>query len=82
MEKELLKYIKTLTDQDTKTLIGKALKTSEETGELAKKVLPYENAAGTLHRFVEKESILEECADIFLCVQSIAYQLGFSDEDF
>ena len=82
MDQKLLDYIKLLTKADTKSLVGKVAKTAEETGELAKAVLPYENASGTLHRFTEKESILEECADVFLCVQSIAYQLGFSDEDF
>lgn len=82
MDQKLLDYIKALTKEDTKSLIGKVAKTTEETGELAKAVLPYENASGTLHRFTEKESILEECVDVYLCVQSIAYQLGFSDEDF
>jgi hypothetical protein len=82
MDQKLLDYIKLLTKADTKSLIGKVAKTAEETGELAKAVLPFENASGTLHRFIEKELILEQCVDVYLCVQSIAYQLGYSDEEF
>lgn len=82
MEKTLLDYIRDLTQNDTKTLSQKALKASEEVGELAKVTLPYDNAFATTHRFADKTAILEECADVFLCVKSISDQLGFSDEEF
>lgn len=82
MNKTTLDYIKTLTKSDSKNLSQKALKTCEEVGELAKVVLPYENAFATTHRFVDRKRILEECADTFLCVQSIVYDLGFTDEEF
>lgn len=82
MDKKTLDYIKTLTKTDKKNLSQKALKTAEEVGELAKVVLPYENAYATTHRFVDRTRILEECADTFLCVMSVAYDLGFSDEEF
>lgn len=81
INKELLDYIKHLTDNDTKTLSQKALKAAEEVGELAKCVLPYDNAAGTTHRFIGKNKILEEVSDTLLTVLSIAYDLGFSDDD-
>lgn len=81
MKKETLKYIRTLTRKDTKNLSQKALKVAEEAGELARAVLPYDDAAGTRHRFIAKEHILEEVADLFLTSISVAYQLGFSDED-
>lgn len=82
MDKKTLEYIRTLTKSDEKNLSQKALKTSEEVGELAKVVLPYDNAFATTHRFVSKARILEECADVYLCIKSIAYDLDFSDEEF
>lgn len=81
MNKELLAFARILALRDRKTLTGKALKTAEEVGELAKKVLPFENAYATTHRFVERRDILEECIDTILCSLSIAYELQFSDED-
>lgn len=81
MKKELLKYIKELSLRDSKTLSQKALKVSEESGELARVVLPYDNAAGTIHRFIEDRRVLEESVDVILTAISMAYELGFSDED-
>jgi len=76
------KFIKDLTKNDKKTLIEKSAKLFEEGGELAKVILPFEGAYATNHRVVEKERILEECADVFLVNLSIVYSLGFSDEEF
>jgi hypothetical protein len=81
MKKELLKYIKELSLKDPKTLSEKLGKVFEEGGELAKVTLPYDNAAGTTHRFVEKRRILEESVDVILTAISMAYELGFSDDD-
>lgn len=81
MNKELLNYIQGLSIKDKKTLSQKALKVSEETGELAKVVLPFDNAHGTTHRFIEKGRILEESVDVILTAISIAYELGYSHED-
>lgn len=50
MIKNTLELVKVLTDRDTKNLSQKGLKLSEECGELSKNILPYEGAAGTLHR--------------------------------
>lgn len=81
MNKQFLDYIRTLTKSDKKTLSQKALKTAEEVGELAKVVLPFDNAYATNHRFVEREKILEEAIDTTLCALSIAYELNFTDEE-
>lgn len=81
MNPELLSFIKALSNQDPKTLSQKGLKTTEEVGELAKSILPYDGAAGTRHRFVTKPQILENVADVMLCVMSIAYNLGYDDSD-
>jgi NTP pyrophosphatase (non-canonical NTP hydrolase) len=77
---ELIDFIKSLSLNDTKTLTQKALKTSEEVGELAKAVLPFEGAAGTLHRFTDKEKILEESCDVLLCALSVANQIASEKE--
>jgi NTP pyrophosphatase (non-canonical NTP hydrolase) len=81
MKKELQDYIKNLSLKDKKTLSEKALKVCEETGELARVVLPYDGANGTTHRFVEKNKILEETIDVILSSISIAYELGYSHEE-
>lgn len=77
----ILKQISELTAQDTKTLSQKGLKLAEEVGELAAVLLPYDNAAGTLHRFVLQQQILEEAIDVILCAASIIENVGFSKDD-
>lgn len=81
MKKDILNYIRSLSIKDKKTLSQKALKTCEEVGELAKAVLPFDSAHGTSHRFVDREKILQEIADVFLTNISIAYSLDFTDDE-
>jgi len=81
MKNETSDYIKHLTKHDKKNLSQKALKVCEEVGELAKVVLPFDNAYATTHRFVDRQRILEEVADVYLTSISIAYDLGFNDDD-
>jgi NTP pyrophosphatase (non-canonical NTP hydrolase) len=80
MNNELFNYIRSLTQKDKKTLSQKVVKTMEEVGELAREVLPYEGAAGTTHRFAIPDSILEESVDAILCLLSIAYETGATDD--
>ena len=81
MNSRVLDYIKKLSIADKKTLSQKSLKTTEEVGELAKVILPFDSAQGTNHRFVDKKLILEEIVDVYLSSISIAYSLDFSDEE-
>ncbi len=81
MNQKLLELIRQLSQSDTKTLSQKALKATEEIGELAKVVLPFEDAFACKHRFVDRLAILEEVADVMLTVMSIAYNLDFEDSD-
>jgi len=81
MNQELLKFIKDLSEKDSKNLTGKGFKATEELGELAKAILPYESASGTLHRFVHRRQILENAIDLMLCAYSIAYDLKYTDQD-
>jgi NTP pyrophosphatase (non-canonical NTP hydrolase) len=75
-------FIRTLSIKDKKTLSQKGLKLVEEMGELARIILPYDSAHGTNHRFTDREALLEEVVDIHLSNISIAYSLGFTDEEF
>ena len=81
MEKSTLEHIKLLTALDTKTVSERVLKLFEEGGELARVVAPYENVSSTRHRFVDKKRILEETIDTLLVSYSIAYHMGFTDEE-
>src|SRR5579863_8414064 len=81
MNKDLLDYIKTLSLNDTKNLSAKGLKAAEEVGEMAKKILPYNNEFATRHRFVLAKDILEEVADVMLSAMSVAYDLNFTHEN-
>jgi len=81
MNKDLQEYIKGLSLKDKKNLSQKLGKVMEEAGELARVVLPYDNADGTTHRFVEREKVLEESVDVILTAISMAYELGFSHDD-
>ncbi len=74
-------YVKELSKKDKKTLSQKALKLVEEVGELARVVLPYDSAHGTNHRFIDREALLEEIADVHLTNISIAHSLGFTDDE-
>lgn len=80
MNNNLLELIKGLSLADTKTLSQKALKLSEESGELSSKVLALENADGSRHKVFYKQDILEECADAILVALSIAYSLGYDSD--
>jgi NTP pyrophosphatase (non-canonical NTP hydrolase) len=75
-------FIKKLSLKDKKTLSQKCLKLVEEIGELTRVILPYDSAHGTNHRFIDRESILEEVVDVYLTNISIAHSLGFTDEEF
>ncbi|MGZ8924587.1 MAG: hypothetical protein ACXW2E_01760 [Nitrososphaeraceae archaeon] len=81
MFKNTLTTIKLLSDSDQKNLCQRGLKLTEEVGELAKAILPYENSFATTHRFVTKNNILEEVADTLLCAFDVAYKAGISDEE-
>lgn len=78
MNKNLFDFIQSLSKKDPKTLSQKTLKTCEEVGELAKAVLPFENAPQHEHKFSSAEKILEEVSDTVLGALSVAYNLGFS----
>ena len=81
MNNNLLEMIQRLSKSDRKTLSQKALKATEEVGELAKATLPFDGAHGTNHRFSDRRAILEETADVVLCALSVAFELNYSITD-
>jgi NTP pyrophosphatase (non-canonical NTP hydrolase) len=80
-DQDLAKYIKELSAKDKKDLSQRTLKAAEELGELAKVVLPYDNAFATTHRFADRDKITTELADTLLCLYSIQHSLNISDEE-
>lgn len=74
-------YIKILSERDKKDLASKALKVGEESGELAKKVLPFISAPGSHHKISTNSEVLEEVVDTCLAALSIACHLGFSETE-
>ncbi len=78
---DLLAYIRSLSERDSKTLSQKTLKGMEELGELARVVLAAENAQGALHRVAPRGRVLEEAVDTLLVAMSIAVSEGFSNEE-
>ena len=61
-----IELIKEITYQDKKTLSERALKLSEETGEVAEAVLSYTNACGCSYKHKTRKDILEECTDVII----------------
>jgi len=81
MNDRIIELIKKLTEQDKKNLSQKALKVCEEAGELAKVILPFDNAHATTHRFTDKAQITEEVIDTCLAALSVAYNIGATDDE-
>lgn len=73
-------YVRTLSLSDAKTRSQKFGKTMEEMGELARVLLPLENAPGSQHDIWPRVKMLEECCDGILCLLSLAYADGFDDD--
>lgn len=71
--------IKALSHKDNKNLSQVGLKIGEEYGELAKAILPFDNADGTTHRFVDRDKIAEEIADVLLCLATLQHKTNIPD---
>lgn len=77
----LIENIRRLSLNDAKSLSQQGLKLTEECGELAKVILPFDNADGTRHRFVDKQMLALAVADVILVATSIAMKCKISDEN-
>lgn len=72
--------IKELSMKDSKNISQIGLKLMEECGELAKVLLPFDNADGTRHRFVDRTALTDGVVDVLLVARSIAYKLKINDD--
>lgn len=71
--------IKKITFSDHKTLEQRALKTAEETGEMAQAVLSYLKASGSSYKNLGKDNVIEEAADVMICAMSMAVHTEASE---
>jgi len=68
-----LKLIQTLSLREKKSLLERALKLQEETGELAEQILIHRQASGTKHKKKKLDGIREEAIDVILVALSIFF---------
>lgn len=79
MRKTTFDKILELSAQETKDLTRRALKTSEEVGELAEAVLACDGPDE--YKGKTYDDVLKESADVVLCAFSVALEAGFSFND-
>jgi NTP pyrophosphatase (non-canonical NTP hydrolase) len=72
----MLKYIKTLSLQEQKTLLERMVKLQEETGELAQEVLIHSRSSGSLHKKKGDDGIKGESIDVVIVALSIFFHEG------
>lgn len=78
MNNKILQRVVKLTSLDGKDLTQRALKTSEENGELSEAVLSCTGAAEYKKKTIQ--DVLEEACDVATCALSVAVESGFSIE--
>lgn len=80
MKHDFFDYVRSLSVRDDKTLTGRALKTAEEVGELARAVLIYDTSSQPSDTIL-RSKILDEAVDTVLGALSTAYSLGFTNQE-
>lgn len=78
---DLLSRISFLAKQDKKDIVQKALKTTEECGELAEAVLSSTGAPTCEYKQLTKVDVLKESVDTATCAISVAVMAGFTPEE-
>jgi NTP pyrophosphatase (non-canonical NTP hydrolase) len=68
---QLFNRIISITSIDGKTLVERALKTSEEAGEIAGATLSYVGAPGTSYKNLGQNDVIEESVDTLICALSM-----------
>ena len=77
----IIDQITATTHKDGKSLVQRALKLCEETGELAGAVLSETSAPGCGYKNKTSEDVLEEGCDVVIVAFSLLKHYGFSDYD-
>ncbi len=70
--KDLMKRIGHIMATDGRSIEGRALKTTEETGELAEAVLSFTGAPGCEYKMKTVDDVISEAADVVICAISVA----------
>lgn len=73
--------IRKLTEKDLKSKEQRALKLSEEVGELAAAILSETNAPGCEYKTLDREDVLQEAADVMIMIHSIIVHYGFTKKE-
>ncbi len=76
-----MKLIEELTLLDKKNKVQRALKVSEEAGELAAAVLSETDAPGCEYKTLGREEVLEEIADVLIITSSMAAHYKFLESE-
>ena len=77
---ELFTWIGFLNKEEDKSTTQKALKLSEEVGEVAEAVLSYSDAPGCGYKGKTHKDVLEEAADVIIVAASLALDVGNKEE--
>lgn len=77
----ILKTIEQLSKVKDKTLVERALKLSEENGELSQAILCATGVHGCEYKGLTMEDVKEECVDVALVDLSIFFQAGGTVEE-
>lgn len=75
IDSETFYSIRQATGVDMKNAVELALKTAEETGELAEAVLSLTGAPGNAYKKKTEDDVLEEAADVVLCAMATAFRM-------
>lgn len=81
MNKELINRIAKLTKRDKKTLIERAAKLGEESGEVLGAMLSFTGAPGCAYKGKTRDDVLEEVADVLILAHSLASHLKVEEEE-
>jgi NTP pyrophosphatase (non-canonical NTP hydrolase) len=81
MNAEILAEIERLTELDTKSLMERLGKLTEETGEVAGAILALKNVSGSAYKDSDREDAVEECIDVLIVVRSLLVQLEASEDE-
>ncbi len=76
-----LSLVRELSLKESKTLIERFVKLSEECGELAEEILIERDASGFQHKLKGDDGILGETVDVLLVALSIFFKAGGSPEE-
>lgn len=78
---DLISRHKEVNTLEKKTMIEKALKLSEETGEVAEAVCSYMDVAGCGYKNKTEADVVEESLDVVIMALSIAFSTSMSDRE-